>query len=105
MTQVAEKASAFAAALEKRPQGGPRWLEDLRSRGAARFTALGIPTVRDEEWRFTNVAPIGARIKKKKNEHTTYSSLCSSIEEEDDARDEVDDMGLNWKMDLSSNHC
>src|SRR5687767_4846551 len=60
MTQVAEKASAFAQALEKRPQGGPRWLEDLRSRGAAKFTALGIPTVRDEEWRFTNTAPLAA---------------------------------------------
>src|SRR6187397_1384465 len=60
MTQVAEKASAFASALEKRPQGGPRWLDDLRARGAAKFTALGIPTVRDEEWRFTNAAPLGA---------------------------------------------
>ncbi len=50
----------FAAALEKRPTGGPRWLDDLRARGAARFAALGIPTTRDEEWRFTNVAPIGA---------------------------------------------
>jgi Fe-S cluster assembly protein SufD len=41
-----------------RPQGGPRWLQDLRERGASRFSALGFPTVRDEEWRFTNVAPI-----------------------------------------------
>ncbi|HEY7057036.1 MAG TPA: Fe-S cluster assembly protein SufD, partial [Vicinamibacterales bacterium] len=46
-------------ALEDRPQGGPRWLDDLRARGAARFAALGLPTVRDEEWRFTNVAPLG----------------------------------------------
>jgi Fe-S cluster assembly protein SufD len=58
MTQVAEKPMAFGQALEKRPQGGPRWLEDLRSRGAARFAALGIPTVRDEEWRFTNVTAL-----------------------------------------------
>src|SRR5690348_8426841 len=60
MTQLAEKVSPFAAAIEKRPTGGPRWLDDLRSRGAARFAALGLPTVREEEWRFTNVAPIGA---------------------------------------------
>ena len=59
MTQVAEKPSTFAAVLEQRPSGGPRWLDDLRNRGAARFAALGIPTVRDEEWRFTNVSPIG----------------------------------------------
>ncbi len=49
----------FATALDQRPVGGPRWLDDLRARGAARFAALGIPTVREEEWRFTNVAPIG----------------------------------------------
>jgi Fe-S cluster assembly protein SufD len=60
MTQVAEKAVVFGNALEKRPQGGPRWLEDLRGRGAAKFAALGIPTVRDEEWRFTNVSALGA---------------------------------------------
>jgi Fe-S cluster assembly protein SufD len=58
MTQVAEKAAVFGSALEKRPQGGPRWLDDLRTRAAARFAALGIPTVRDEDWRFTNVAPL-----------------------------------------------
>ena len=58
MTQVAEKLQPWLAAIEQRPQGGPRWLQDLRDRGAARFSALGFPTVRDEEWRFTNVAPI-----------------------------------------------
>jgi Fe-S cluster assembly protein SufD len=58
MSQVAEKTTSFVTALERRPQGGPRWLDDLRSRGAARFTALGIPTVRDEEWRFTNVTAL-----------------------------------------------
>jgi Fe-S cluster assembly protein SufD len=60
MSQVADKPTTFAAALDRRPQGGPRWLDDLRSRGAAKFTALGIPTVRDEEWRFTNVTPLGS---------------------------------------------
>ena len=60
MTQVAEKPTVFATALEKRPTGGPRWLDDLRSRGAAKFAALGIPTVRDEEWRFTNVTALNS---------------------------------------------
>jgi len=58
MTQVMEKLQPWRAALEARPQGGPRWLQDLRDRGAARFSALGFPTVRDEEWRFTNISPI-----------------------------------------------
>ncbi len=60
MTQVAEKLQPWLAAIEQRPQGGPRWLQDLRDRAASRFAALGFPTVRDEEWRFTNVAPIVA---------------------------------------------
>jgi Fe-S cluster assembly protein SufD len=60
MSQVADKPTAFAGVLEHRPQGGARWLDDLRSRGAAKFAALGIPTVRDEEWRFTNVSALGS---------------------------------------------
>ncbi len=60
MSQVADKLQPWLAALEQRPQGGPRWLQDLRDRGAARFATLGFPSVRDEEWRFTNVAPLAA---------------------------------------------
>jgi Fe-S cluster assembly protein SufD len=56
MTQLAEKLHPWVA--DGRPAGGPRWLQDLRERAAARFTSLGFPTVRDEEWRFTSVAPI-----------------------------------------------
>ena len=58
MAHVAEKLQPWLAVLDRRPQGGPRWLQDLRERGAARFSALGFPTTRDEEWRFTSVAPI-----------------------------------------------
>jgi Fe-S cluster assembly protein SufD len=58
MTQVVEKLQPWLAALDARPQGGPRWLQDLRDRGAAKFAALGFPTTRQEEWRFTSVAPI-----------------------------------------------
>jgi Fe-S cluster assembly protein SufD len=57
-TQIADKLQPWLAALEQRAQGGPRWLQDLRDRGAARFAQLGFPSVRDEEWRFTSVAPI-----------------------------------------------
>jgi Fe-S cluster assembly protein SufD len=60
MAQVAEKLQPWLAALEKRPTGAPRWLQDLRDRAAARFAALGFPTVREEEWRFTNVAPLAS---------------------------------------------
>src|SRR5688572_7445078 len=56
MTQLAEKLHPWVA--DGRPAGGPRWLQDLRERAAATFTSLGFPTVRDEEWRFTNPGPV-----------------------------------------------
>jgi Fe-S cluster assembly protein SufD len=34
------------------------WLEELREKAAERFRKLGYPTTHDEDWRFTNVAPI-----------------------------------------------
>ena len=58
MTQVVDRLQPWLVALEEKPQGGPRWLQDLRERGASRFSALGFPTTREEEWRFTSVAPI-----------------------------------------------
>ena len=60
MTQLAEKLQPWLAALDERPKGGPRWLQDLRERGAERFAALGFPSVREEEWRFTPVTPIAS---------------------------------------------
>jgi Fe-S cluster assembly protein SufD len=34
------------------------WLANLRKGGIARFSEIGFPTLKDEDWRFTNVAPI-----------------------------------------------
>jgi Fe-S cluster assembly protein SufD len=36
----------------------PSWLLPLRKAGMTRFAELGFPTLQDEDWRFTNVAPI-----------------------------------------------
>src|SRR4051794_1993611 len=36
----------------------PSWLFPMRKAGIARFAELGFPTLHDEDWRFTNVAPI-----------------------------------------------
>ncbi len=36
----------------------PAWLAALRRAGIARFSEFGFPTVHDEDWRFTNVAPL-----------------------------------------------
>ena len=36
----------------------PAWLFPIRKAGMARFAELGLPTMRDEDWRFTNVSPL-----------------------------------------------
>jgi Fe-S cluster assembly protein SufD len=36
----------------------PKWLAPLREAGIASFADQGFPTLHDEDWRFTNVAPI-----------------------------------------------
>lgn len=37
----------------------PKWLAPIRQAGLASFAANGLPTIQQEDWRFTNVAPIG----------------------------------------------
>jgi Fe-S cluster assembly protein SufD len=36
----------------------PAWISPLHQAGIAQFAKLGFPTLQDEDWRFTNVAPI-----------------------------------------------
>jgi Fe-S cluster assembly protein SufD len=40
------------------PATQPAWLSPVRKAGAAHFAALGFPTTKHEDWRFTNVAPL-----------------------------------------------
>ncbi len=46
----------FQTSLEKSNQ--PQWLKDLREKAFAYFTANGFPTVENEDWKYTNVAPM-----------------------------------------------
>lgn len=59
---VAEKGDAHRKAFARLAGAGaprpPAWLSALREAGFARFSELGFPTLRQEDWRFTNVAPI-----------------------------------------------
>src|SRR5262245_8737590 len=48
-----EDFSEFARAQNAQP-----WLRRLQEHAIERFSELGFPTTHDEEWRFTNVAPI-----------------------------------------------
>jgi hypothetical protein len=51
-TYVADFASAEAALPS------PSWLRGIRRSAIERFEAVGFPTQRHEEWKFTNLAPL-----------------------------------------------
>ncbi|MBP2302892.1 Fe-S cluster assembly protein SufD [Azospirillum picis] len=64
-TRGADPATApgFLAPLDALPGGLPGaglpWLDDLRSAGRERFAAVGLPTIRNESWRYTNLRDLG----------------------------------------------
>jgi Fe-S cluster assembly protein SufD len=43
---------------EKRSPRDPQWLVEIRRAAMERLREIGFPTVRDEDWKYTNVAPI-----------------------------------------------
>ena len=47
-----------SSAVSNRNRDQPKWLLPLRKAGIASFAELGFPTLHDEDWRFTNVAPL-----------------------------------------------
>src|SRR5688572_28742570 len=58
---IAEKESHVTnfRELDRERNGNvPRWLDELRRAGIDRFGAVGFPSSKDEEWRFTNIRPI-----------------------------------------------
>ena len=57
MTPVSEQTGTWLAQFTAQPEAEP-WVQALREAAFQRFAELGFPTTHDEEWRFTNVAPI-----------------------------------------------
>jgi len=58
-TQAPEKYLEIFDQFNNRAGAGqPRWLQSLRQDAFARFSETGFPTTHDEDWRFTNVAPL-----------------------------------------------
>jgi Fe-S cluster assembly protein SufD len=48
----------FRAMHESQPGSAVAWFDRLRSNAMERFAELGFPSVKDEEWKYTNVAPL-----------------------------------------------
>jgi Fe-S cluster assembly protein SufD len=57
---VEQLVGAYHAWAANGASKAPAWLKDLRESGIARFGELGFPTMKQEAWRFTSVAPIAA---------------------------------------------
>jgi Fe-S cluster assembly protein SufD len=62
LTQPADATQRYVAQFEafaaNGAGGAPPWLRQIRTAAMARFAALGFPNTRQEDWRFTSVAPI-----------------------------------------------
>jgi Fe-S cluster assembly protein SufD len=52
--------AAFRALEARGALAGPPWLGALRREAIARFAERGLPTPRDEDWKYTSIAPIAA---------------------------------------------
>ena len=52
--------SEFEALERRGAVESPAWLRPLRRAAIAHFAAQGVPTTRDEDWRYTNLAPLTA---------------------------------------------
>jgi Fe-S cluster assembly protein SufD len=58
MEQKSGMRESIARFIESRGDDGSAWLKPIRDAAYQRFAELGLPTTKDEEWKFTNVAPI-----------------------------------------------
>src|SRR5438132_13530139 len=60
--QLAKGENAYAAAfrelMERRAVNEPLWLRELRENSFRKFESTGFPGVEQEDWKYTNVAPI-----------------------------------------------
>ncbi len=58
---VASYLTEFESAATGDELQGPDWLRGLRRAAIERFGAVGFPTSRDEDWRFTSITPVTQR--------------------------------------------
>jgi Fe-S cluster assembly protein SufD len=61
-TEIVKQENSYLEALRARHSeitaDGPTWVARLRESAMERFAELGFPSVKEEEWKYTNVAPI-----------------------------------------------
>jgi len=67
MTSISKLTADHSAFEETRNQSDPSWLRELRTKAIQQSESLGLPTTRQEEWRYTDVS----RLAKETYEHKT----------------------------------
>ena len=58
---MSELATQLAAALPQDSGPGPEWVKALRNTGAEQFRAHGLPTRKDEAWKYTGLGLLDQR--------------------------------------------
>src|ERR671926_1167338 len=63
MSQAIKEQSSYSETFREfaTRAGGPAWLARLREGAFERFEESGFPTTDEEEWKYTNVAPIARK--------------------------------------------
>jgi Fe-S cluster assembly protein SufD len=81
---VAESQDSYLAEHARftrgRGEAAPAWLKTMRAKARDAFQNAGFPTVRQEEWRFTNVSPIASTpFKLGDGTPTNHAALVSRV--------------------------
>jgi Fe-S cluster assembly protein SufD len=62
MVEVSKELDSYLSDFERFEKNGavkgPSWVQQIRKAALSRFAALGFPTTRHEEWKYTSVAPL-----------------------------------------------
>lgn len=82
----------------------PAWLRVIREEARQRFTSLGYPTTRMEEWKYTNVAPI-AKTQFRPGEYKLTDAVISLIENLTAAVDATPLIFINGKYCSEFSNC
>lgn len=65
MVTTMEQKKSLIFDIEKLSQNGhagiPSWFHEVRQKGLNRFKEIGVPTTRDEEWKYTNLSVVAGR--------------------------------------------
>ena len=77
--RLANYFEAYSQLRAQRENREPVWMQQLREGAWERFSAKGFPTTHDEDWRFTNLAPL-ARTAFRRPERIDAAFLAKEIE-------------------------